>query len=261
MKTVVFQSLRPGRERWQGLGFTLIELLVVIAIIAILAGMLLPALGRAKAKGQAIACLNNVRQLNLCWVLYADENRDVLVNNYVGSSQAWIDGRADISGGPAWTNEAVIRSGLLFKYNQSLAIYQCPTDELWPILNAPKRYKRTRSFSLSGRMNNDALWINTEKWPPHLRLGQIRQPSPARSFVFIDENPFTIDDGLFSVKAFENVWHNAPAYRRKPVLRRWPRGIVEVGRIQHSQDSRLECGSAQERSGSESTQGRLPDPG
>jgi hypothetical protein len=147
--------------------------------------------------------------------MYAHENQDRLVNNYVGNADAWVDGRADISKPPAWTNVDVIKRGLLWKYNDSLEIYRCPTDEPWPLDGgaARKRVRRVRSFSLSGRMNNDAVWINGEAWPPHVKLSSVRQPSPSQSFVFIDENPWTIDDGLFSVKAFELVWHNAPAFR------------------------------------------------
>jgi len=217
-----------GGRRQTPRAFTLIELLVVIAIIAILAAMLLPALGKAKARAIGIQCLSNSKQLQLCWAMYPDDNRDFIVPNAVSSPNAWIDGSAssyafDL---PGATNVAIVRRGLLFKYNSSEQIYVCPGQKdvysitYGKLLPLPP----ARSFSISGQMNGGqdngmggidpfVLGANPASANAYKKTSEINRPRPTMAFVFADESQHTIDDGYFAVRVNEDIWQNAPAYR------------------------------------------------
>lgn len=199
-------------------GFTLIELLVVIAIIAILAGMLLPALGKAKAKAQAINCVSNLRQLALCWTMYYNDQGDRLAPNVLATTNSWIGG--NVAALPGATNELDIRNGRLFPYNGSVSIYrdpaatQLPNDLKSQIKKIPKGLVRT--YSMSGRMGGgtDQDGILGSKYPTFRKYSDIKSPSPSQALVFVDESKETVDDGYYATQAPPSkIWQNSPTAR------------------------------------------------
>ena len=205
-------------------GFTLIELLVVIAIIAILAAMLLPALAKAKSKAQGIACMSNLHQLQLGWIMYSGDCNDALaLNGGVGdiatsmtdpllNNGNWVHG---LMGGLGfWGGETLpglVRAGSLFPYLKDVTIYKCPADHK---LGQSKKTPTTRSMSMNAFMNP----INLGSWGGgfsrvYRKQSDIVKPSPTSCWVFIDESPGTVNDGFFVCDPLSNAsqWIDLPA--------------------------------------------------
>ena len=213
-------------------GFTLIELLVVIAIIAILLAILMPALNRVKEQGKRAVCLNNLKQLALTWIMYADDNDDKIVN---GEADEGHNGQCIMPSishdrhplemwwtgddcGDFWTGEQLpmqvqlnaMKAGALFPYCKNEKLYRCPTGvrgemRTYTITDAMNGLRRAGTFTgnVGARAGRTVLWIK--------KRTEISVPGPAFRIVFLDEGRITPDS--YATHYQSEQWWDPPFVR------------------------------------------------
>jgi len=213
----------------------LIELLVVIAIIAILAAMLLPALGKAKTKAQGISCMNNTKQLMLANHMYQADNRDTLPMAFHGGytpgvndqNKPWVTGWLDWGTGTDNTNVIYLldpRYAILAQYfGKQKNIYKCPADIYVSGAQRARGYQeRVRSISGNIYVGKGNGWASGPGYsaggPNNLQIyrgaakaSDLVIPGAAQTWVYMDEHPDSINDaGAFAPNNATNI-PDAPA--------------------------------------------------
>ena len=212
--------------------FTLVELLVVIAIIGVLAALLLSALSQAKSRAQTTVCVNNLKQLQLAWLMYCDESEDQVPYssreiNWNEYPMNWVWGvmsyETDLENPGVWshadsTNTALLldpRRSQLGPFIKSYPVFKCPADKSWILLGG-QRYQRVRSYAMNYQIG-DYLNPNKNAETDYNYTRRCAIGSPA--WVFTDTHEDNIHDGRFwfdgplGFPPQNYGWINVPAAR------------------------------------------------
>lgn len=208
-------------------GFTVVELLVVVAIIGMLATLVLPPLGRAKARGQSIYCLNNLRQLGLSLQMYAGDHDDVLPYNMGtdGTRKTVADGTFLnwVNNVMTWeldsdnTNTALLAKGGLGPYlTGGTSIFRCPADNALSSAQLEAGWSgRVRSVSMNAMLGNAGEFLagsintNNPGYRQFFRMSDV--PQASQIFAFVEEHPDSINDGYFINRYYAYEWMDLPA--------------------------------------------------